>query len=147
MSLLCFSIFCFLCCCRQLAELEIQNEQNIKKLDKLKTETKDLQSHASTLRLSVSLFPQVKPNVVQGQTDYFSHPSRLTEWRVGESSDNSAAFTFLYETFHLQVVYQDGKILLSGFFCRSVNLDKPCTYCIVCFFAQEMLQTNSLREK
>lgn len=70
---------------RQTFELENQNEQNAKKLDKLKTETKNLQGHVSTLHL-------------------------LTEWRLGESSDHGAAFTFLYKTFHLQVVYENGNV-------------------------------------
>lgn len=70
---------------RQIFELESENTQNTKKLDKLKTETVDLQSYISTLHL-------------------------LTEWRVSDNSDNSTTFTFLYKTFHLQVVYQNGNV-------------------------------------
>lgn len=43
-------------CYRRTFELENQNELDGKKLDKLKTETKNLQSRISTLHLSVSVF-------------------------------------------------------------------------------------------
>lgn len=32
---------------------------------------------------------------------------RLSEWRLGDASDNCAVYTFLYDTFHLQLIYAD----------------------------------------
>lgn len=32
---------------------------------------------------------------------------RLSEWRFGDTSDSSTVYTFLYDTFRLQLVYED----------------------------------------
>ncbi|XP_068198817.1 kinetochore scaffold 1 [Antennarius striatus] len=69
---------------RQISELELQNEQNSKKLKRLKSETRRLEEHVDTLRL-------------------------VNEWKFGENEDNCTVYTFLHGTFHLQLIYQESE--------------------------------------
>ncbi|XP_033991548.1 kinetochore scaffold 1 isoform X2 [Trematomus bernacchii] len=66
---------------RQIAELEMQKKQSSNKQNKLRTETRRLESHVSTLHL-------------------------LNEWKFTERSDNSTIYTFLHETLHLQLLFE-----------------------------------------
>ncbi|KAM7395102.1 hypothetical protein PAMA_006721 [Pampus argenteus] len=65
---------------RQIAELEMQKNQNSSDLNRLKAETRNLEIHVAMLHI-------------------------VNEWRVGEKSANCAVYTFLHETLHLQLVY------------------------------------------
>ncbi|XP_044025456.1 kinetochore scaffold 1 isoform X2 [Siniperca chuatsi] len=65
---------------RQISELEMQNKQNSDKLKRLKAETRNLENHVTVLHW-------------------------VNEWKFGEKRDNCAVYTFLHETFHLQLVY------------------------------------------
>ncbi|XP_035535175.1 kinetochore scaffold 1 [Morone saxatilis] len=66
---------------RQITELEMQKKQNSNKLNRLKAETRNLESHITALQM-------------------------VNEWKLGEKSDNCTAYTFLHETFHLQLVFE-----------------------------------------
>ncbi|XP_059212452.1 uncharacterized protein knl1 [Centropristis striata] len=66
---------------RQISELEMQKQQNSNKLNRLKAETRNLESHVTALHM-------------------------LSEWKFGEKGDNFTVFTFLHETLHLQLVYE-----------------------------------------
>ncbi|KAK5852707.1 hypothetical protein PBY51_006554 [Eleginops maclovinus] len=66
---------------RKIAELEMQKKQNSNKVNQLRTETRRLESHSDTLDL-------------------------LNEWKFAGRSDNCTIYTFLYETFHLQLEFE-----------------------------------------
>ncbi|XP_018538037.1 kinetochore scaffold 1 [Lates calcarifer] len=66
---------------RQMSELELQKKQNSNKLNRLKAETKNLESHVTILHM-------------------------VNEWKFGEKTDNCTTYTFLHETMHLQLVYE-----------------------------------------
>ncbi|XP_027140214.1 kinetochore scaffold 1 [Larimichthys crocea] len=66
---------------RQISELEMQKKQNSNKLNRLKAETRNLESHITTLHM-------------------------VNEWKFGEKRDNCTVYTFLHDTFHLQLVYE-----------------------------------------
>lgn len=51
-----FCLVCFFHCHRQIAELEMQKKQNSSKLNRLKAETRNLESHVDMLHTSVSDF-------------------------------------------------------------------------------------------
>ncbi|XP_040921109.1 uncharacterized protein knl1 isoform X2 [Toxotes jaculatrix] len=69
---------------RQMSELELQKTQNSNKINRLKNETRNLESHVSMLQM-------------------------LNEWKFGEKKDNCTIYTFLHETMHLHVVYEKSK--------------------------------------
>ncbi|KAE8286726.1 hypothetical protein D5F01_LYC14673 [Larimichthys crocea] len=56
-------------------------KQNSNKLNRLKAETRNLESHITTLHM-------------------------VNEWKFGEKRDNCTVYTFLHDTFHLQLVYE-----------------------------------------
>ncbi|XP_070844194.1 outer kinetochore KNL1 complex subunit KNL1 [Chaetodon trifascialis] len=66
---------------RQISELEMQMKPNSNKVKRLKAETRKLESHLAVLHT-------------------------LNEWKFGEKGDNCTVFTFLHETFHLQLVFE-----------------------------------------
>nr|XP_046228296.1 kinetochore scaffold 1 isoform X2 [Scatophagus argus] len=66
---------------QQISELEMQKVQTSKKLNRLKAETRNLESHVTTLQM-------------------------VNEWKFGENRDNCTVYTFLHETFHLQLVFE-----------------------------------------
>ncbi|KAI3363664.1 hypothetical protein L3Q82_001283 [Scortum barcoo] len=66
---------------RQISELEMQKKQSTNKLNRLKAETRNLESHITMLHI-------------------------VNEWKLGEKRDNCTLYTFLHETFHLQLVYE-----------------------------------------
>ncbi|XP_053301738.1 uncharacterized protein knl1 [Pleuronectes platessa] len=66
---------------RQMAELELQKKQNSSKLNRLQTDTRNLESHISAMHL-------------------------VNEWKLGEKQENCSIYTFLHETMHLQLVYE-----------------------------------------
>ncbi|CAK6975982.1 uncharacterized protein knl1 isoform X7 [Scomber scombrus] len=67
---------------QQMAELEMQKKQNLSELNRLRDETRNLESHYDVLNM-------------------------LNEWRLTERKDNCHFYTFLYETLYLQVVYEN----------------------------------------
>uniref|UniRef100_UPI0037E7CF7C kinetochore scaffold 1 n=1 Tax=Semicossyphus pulcher TaxID=241346 RepID=UPI0037E7CF7C len=69
---------------RHISELEMQKTQNSNKVNRLKAETRNLESHVDVLHM-------------------------LNEWKLGEKRDNHTVYTFLHETFHLQLVYEKTK--------------------------------------
>ncbi|KAM9840626.1 outer kinetochore KNL1 complex subunit KNL1 [Aulostomus maculatus] len=66
---------------REIYELEIQKKQNSNKVNKLKTETRNLERHINMLNL-------------------------VNEWRFREKSDNCTIYTFLNDTLHLQLEHE-----------------------------------------
>ncbi|XP_037607386.1 uncharacterized protein knl1 isoform X2 [Sebastes umbrosus] len=66
---------------RQISELEIQKKQNSNKLNRLKAETRNLESHVTVQNL-------------------------VNEWKFAEKRDNCTVYSFLHETLHLQLVYE-----------------------------------------
>uniref|UniRef100_A0A8C4GIP2 Knl1 C-terminal RWD domain-containing protein n=1 Tax=Dicentrarchus labrax TaxID=13489 RepID=A0A8C4GIP2_DICLA len=66
---------------RQISELEMQKKQNSNKLNRLKAETRNLESHITALQM-------------------------VNEWKLGEKRDNSTVYTFLHDTLHLQLVFE-----------------------------------------
>ncbi|XP_035474436.2 uncharacterized protein knl1 isoform X2 [Scophthalmus maximus] len=69
---------------RQTIEVELQKKHNSSKLNRLKAETRNLESHVTVLQM-------------------------VNEWRFGEQSDNCTVYTFLHDTLHLQLVYKKSK--------------------------------------
>ncbi|XP_034436001.1 uncharacterized protein knl1 isoform X4 [Hippoglossus hippoglossus] len=69
---------------RQVAELELQKKQNSSKLNRLQTETRNLESHITAMHM-------------------------VNEWKLGEKQENGSVYTFLHETMHLQLVYEKSK--------------------------------------
>ncbi|XP_026174572.1 uncharacterized protein knl1 [Mastacembelus armatus] len=69
---------------RQISELEMEKQQNSKKLNRLKAETRNLESHITMLHM-------------------------MSEYKFGEKKDNGTTYTFLYDTLHLQLVYENSK--------------------------------------
>ncbi|XP_074541813.1 uncharacterized protein knl1 isoform X2 [Halichoeres trimaculatus] len=65
---------------RQTSELEMQKTQNLNKIKRLKSETRNLERRISVLNM-------------------------ITEWRFGEKKDDCTVYTFLYDTFHLRLDY------------------------------------------
>ncbi|XP_029134298.2 kinetochore scaffold 1 isoform X2 [Labrus bergylta] len=65
---------------RLISELEMQNTQNSSKLNRLIAETRNLESHVDALKT-------------------------LNEWKFGERRDDYTVFTFLHDTFHLELLY------------------------------------------
>ncbi|XP_056872223.1 uncharacterized protein knl1 isoform X1 [Takifugu flavidus] len=65
---------------RQISDLEVQITQNSKNLKRLNADSQNLQDHVAALHT-------------------------MSEWRVGGSSDTGPVFTFLYNTFQLQLSY------------------------------------------
>lgn len=51
---------------------------------------------------------------------------RLNEWRFGESRDDGTVYTFLHNTFHLELVYEkyNGKISLVMVFNRPQGVNE-----------------------
>ncbi|XP_072218693.1 outer kinetochore KNL1 complex subunit KNL1 [Leuresthes tenuis] len=66
---------------RQITELEMQKKQNSSKLNRLKAETRNLESHMDML-------------------------DTLNEWKLREKKDNCTIYTFLHETMFLQLAYE-----------------------------------------
>ncbi|XP_076612908.1 outer kinetochore KNL1 complex subunit KNL1 [Chaetodon auriga] len=66
---------------RQISELEMQMKPNLNKVNRLKAETRKLESHLAVLHT-------------------------LNEWKFGEKGDDCTVYTFLHETFHLQLVFE-----------------------------------------
>ncbi|XP_071777447.1 uncharacterized protein knl1 [Centroberyx gerrardi] len=66
---------------RQMSELEMQKKHKLDKLNRLRTETQDLESRITMLHL-------------------------VNEWKLGEKRDNCTIYTFLYETLQLKVVFE-----------------------------------------
>ncbi|KAM6915692.1 outer kinetochore KNL1 complex subunit KNL1 [Xenentodon cancila] len=66
---------------KQIAELELQKQQNSSKLNRLKAETRNLESHVSLL-------------------------NTLNEWRLRETRNNCTVYTFLHETILLQLMQE-----------------------------------------
>ncbi|XP_061563268.1 uncharacterized protein knl1 [Cololabis saira] len=66
---------------KQIAELEIQKQQNSSKLNRLKAETRNLESHMDML-------------------------NTLNEWKFRETRNNCTVYTFLHETMLLQLVHE-----------------------------------------
>ncbi|XP_068610194.1 uncharacterized protein knl1 [Brachionichthys hirsutus] len=69
---------------RQTSELEVQNERNSQRLKQLKAETRNLENHVDALNL-------------------------VNEWKFGGKVNNCVVYTFLYDTFHLQLLYQESE--------------------------------------
>ncbi|XP_034756666.1 kinetochore scaffold 1 [Etheostoma cragini] len=65
---------------RQISELEMQKQRTSDKLNRLKVETSNLETHVTALHM-------------------------INEWKFGEKKDNCSVYTFLYETLILQLVY------------------------------------------
>ncbi|XP_071368715.1 outer kinetochore KNL1 complex subunit KNL1 [Centroberyx affinis] len=66
---------------RQMSELEMQKKHKLDKLNRLRTETQDLESHITMLHW-------------------------VNEWKLGEKRDNCTIYTFLYESLHLKLVFE-----------------------------------------
>ncbi|KAM9355079.1 uncharacterized protein knl1 [Pholidichthys leucotaenia] len=66
---------------RQISELEIEKKQSLRKLNRLKTETRSLESQVAMLNL-------------------------LNEWEISERTDSCTVYTFLHKTMHLQLAYE-----------------------------------------
>ncbi|XP_032399620.1 uncharacterized protein knl1 [Etheostoma spectabile] len=66
---------------RQTSELEMQKQRTSDKLNRLKVETSNLETHLTALHM-------------------------INEWKFGEKKDNCSVYTFLYETLILQLVYE-----------------------------------------
>uniref|UniRef100_A0A3Q3KN15 Knl1 C-terminal RWD domain-containing protein n=1 Tax=Monopterus albus TaxID=43700 RepID=A0A3Q3KN15_MONAL len=67
---------------RQISELKIEKKKNSDKLCRLKAETRSMESHLDVLHT-------------------------VNEYKFGGKRDNCTTYTFLYETMHLQVVYEN----------------------------------------
>ncbi|KAM6992569.1 uncharacterized protein knl1 isoform 2-T2 [Tautogolabrus adspersus] len=65
---------------RQTTELEMQNTQNSSKLNRLIAETRNLESHVDVLKT-------------------------VNEWKFGGRRDDCTVYTFLHDTFHLELLY------------------------------------------
>ncbi|XP_060907689.1 kinetochore scaffold 1 [Labrus mixtus] len=65
---------------RLISELEMQNTQNSSKLNRLIAETRNHESHVDALKT-------------------------LNEWKFGERRDDCTVYTFLHDTFHLELLY------------------------------------------
>ncbi|KAM8726119.1 uncharacterized protein knl1 isoform 1-T2 [Acanthopagrus schlegelii] len=66
---------------REITELEMQKKQNSNKRNRLKAETMNLERHITALHL-------------------------VNEWKFAEKKDQCTVYTFLHETFHLQLVFE-----------------------------------------
>ncbi|KAL6095716.1 knl1 [Pungitius sinensis] len=66
---------------RQISELELQKAQNSKELKRLKVETRKLESHVGVLHM-------------------------VNEWKLVEKTENGTTYTFLHETLHLELLYE-----------------------------------------
>ncbi|KAM6905878.1 uncharacterized protein PEZ65_017211 [Lycodopsis pacificus] len=66
---------------RQISELEMQKKQNSDKLNRLKAETRNLESPVDVLHM-------------------------LNEWRFAEKTDDCTTYTFLNETLRLELLYE-----------------------------------------
>ncbi|XP_068564539.1 kinetochore scaffold 1 [Cebidichthys violaceus] len=66
---------------RQISELEMQKKQNSNKLNRLKAETRNLESHVNGLHM-------------------------VNEWKFAEKTDNCTTYTFLHETLHLELLFE-----------------------------------------
>ncbi|XP_031717532.1 kinetochore scaffold 1 isoform X2 [Anarrhichthys ocellatus] len=66
---------------RQISELEMQKKQNSNKLNRLKAETRNLESPVNVLHM-------------------------LNEWRFAEKTDDCTTYTFLHETLQLELLYE-----------------------------------------
>ncbi|XP_029281413.1 kinetochore scaffold 1 [Cottoperca gobio] len=69
---------------RQISELEMQKKQNSNKLNRLKVETRKLESHVTMLHM-------------------------VNEWKFAEKTDDYTVYTFLHETVHLQLAFEKSK--------------------------------------
>ncbi|XP_056284455.1 uncharacterized protein LOC130202747 [Pseudoliparis swirei] len=67
---------------QQIAKLETQKKQNSNKLNRLKAETRKFESQVDVLH-------------------------RVNEWKFAEKTDNCTTYTFLHETVHLELVYEE----------------------------------------
>ncbi|XP_067427794.1 kinetochore scaffold 1 isoform X3 [Thunnus thynnus] len=67
---------------RQIAELEMQKKQNSSKLNRLKAETRNFESHIDMLHT-------------------------VNEWRFGEKRGNCTFYTLLHETLYLHLMYEN----------------------------------------
>ncbi|XP_034383038.1 kinetochore scaffold 1 isoform X3 [Cyclopterus lumpus] len=67
---------------QQIAELEAQKKQNSNTLNRLKAEARNLENHVDVLH-------------------------RVNEWKCAEKTDNCTTYTFLHETLHLELVYEE----------------------------------------
>ncbi|KFO73186.1 Protein CASC5, partial [Cuculus canorus] len=77
------------CLCRELLDLETQNEQMLAEMDQLREEEKRYRDLLESYKVMVSFFP------------LFS----FTEWEIIEWSEQQAVFTFLYDSIELTVVF------------------------------------------
>uniref|UniRef100_A0A667YYG5 Knl1 C-terminal RWD domain-containing protein n=2 Tax=Myripristis murdjan TaxID=586833 RepID=A0A667YYG5_9TELE len=68
---------------RQMCELEMQKKHNLDKLNKLRTEAEDLENHITVLHW-------------------------LNEWKFSEKWDNGTVYTFLFESLHLMLMFENG---------------------------------------
>ncbi|XP_041832190.1 kinetochore scaffold 1 isoform X2 [Melanotaenia boesemani] len=66
---------------RQISELEMQKTQNLSKLNRLKAETMNLESHINMLNM-------------------------VNEWKLREKRENCTVYAFLHETMLLQLVFE-----------------------------------------
>lgn len=69
---------------KSMLEMEIQKKQNINKLKRVKREVRNLETHLDMLHM-------------------------LKEWNLVEHQSNRAVYTFLHETLHLVLIYEDSK--------------------------------------
>ncbi|TNN60635.1 Protein CASC5 [Liparis tanakae] len=67
---------------QQIVKLEMQKKQNSNKLNRLKAETRKFESQVDVLQ-------------------------RVNEWKFAEKTDNGTTYTFLHDTLHLQLVYEE----------------------------------------
>jgi len=113
----------FLCfCLRQIAKLETQKKQNSNKLNRLKAETRKFESQVDVLHRSASKHAEAHSQNTHGgasrTTFILDHDTkaksflyisylRVNEWKFAEKTDNCTTYTFLHETVHLELVYEE----------------------------------------
>ncbi|KAM4632888.1 outer kinetochore KNL1 complex subunit KNL1 [Polymixia lowei] len=69
---------------RQTCDLEMQKRHNMDKLNRLQTDTQDLENHITMLH-------------------------RVNEWRLREELSSCTVYTFLFESFHLRVLFETSR--------------------------------------
>ncbi|XP_033847323.2 uncharacterized protein knl1 [Periophthalmus magnuspinnatus] len=113
---------------RSSLELEIQKKQSLNKLRRVKDETKDLDRHLTMLHT-------------------------INEWKLVEITTNRAIYTFLYETLHLELTYEESegndeeKKIADISFKHLLDENSECHARLVHTMVSQFTQDKNLTEK
>ncbi|KAJ0026689.1 hypothetical protein NQD34_017689 [Periophthalmus magnuspinnatus] len=113
---------------RSSLELEIQKKQSLNKLRRVKDETKDLDRHLTMLHT-------------------------INEWKLVEITTNRAIYTFLYETLHLELTYEESegndeeKKIVDISFKHLLDENSECHARLVHTMVSQFTQDKNLTEK